>query len=40
LSGNEKLKEKFGEKLRKEVLWNYLISNYADRLEEFLIAVK
>lgn len=36
LAGDEKLKEKFGEALRKEVLWNYLISNYAERLEEFL----
>jgi len=40
LSGDEKLKEKFGDTLRKEVLWNYLISNYAGRLEEFLKSVK
>jgi glycosyltransferase involved in cell wall biosynthesis len=40
LSGDEKLKAKFGGALQKEVLWNYMISNYADRLEEFLFSVK
>ncbi|HKI78702.1 MAG TPA: glycosyltransferase family 4 protein, partial [Ignavibacteriaceae bacterium] len=40
LSDIENLKEKFAKNLHKEVLSNYLISNYADKMEEFFNSIK